>query len=301
MIEANGLQFETDCMGNGGRFALCLHGFPEHKYSWRFQLPLLADLGYRAWAPNLRGYGASSRPGGVAAYDIDHLIADVAGLYEAAEKEAPLPERVPIGHDWGAVISWAVALEKAVPLDKLIIMNVPRPALMAKGLRGWGQLKKSWYTVFFQLPWLPERLLGARGAEAVGRAFTGMAQDMTHFSEEDLKVYKDNASEPGALTAMINYYRAAARSRTMKRLSRDYVLPIDVPTLMVWGEEDMALGKELTYGTEDYVRNLTIRYLPGVSHWVQQEAPHVVNPMVATFLEGFDVPTMEALKASEKA
>ena len=295
-IKANGLTFETQAMGTGSRFALCLHGFPEHSHSWRFLAPMLADLGFTVWAPNLRGYGRTSRPKGVASYGIEHLVGDVKGLFEAAAQEMDITERVLIAHDWGAIIAWATAIERAVPLDKLIIMNVPHPTLMRRGLRRWEQVKKSWYGFYFQIPWLPERTLTARGAEAIGRAFQGMAIDKTNFSDADIEIYKQNALLPGAMTAMVNYYRAARSNPMMRRISADTSPPIDVKTLLVWGEEDTALGKELTYGTEDFVRDLTIRYLPDVSHWVQQEAPQIVNPMVATFLEGHTVPTYEELQ-----
>ena len=111
-VEANGLRFEVDVCGSGDRLALCLHGFPEHSISWRHQLPMLADLGYRAWAPNLRGYGNSSRPEGMAAYSIECLMDDVAGLIDASGAS----ETVLIAHDWGAVIAWHFAIRKLRPL-----------------------------------------------------------------------------------------------------------------------------------------------------------------------------------------
>ncbi|MDB2647288.1 alpha/beta fold hydrolase [Pseudomonadales bacterium] len=155
LVAANGLQFEVDVCGSGQRLALCLHGFPEHSFSWRFQLPMLADLGFKAWAPNLRGYGNTTRPEGMAAYRMDELIEDVAGLIEASGCE----ETVLIAHDWGAVIAWQFALRKRLPLEKLIICNVPHPQAMSDAF-GWEQLKKSWYVLFFQIPKLPEKLLG---------------------------------------------------------------------------------------------------------------------------------------------
>lgn len=293
-VEANGLRFETQKAGSGDRFALCLHGFPEHAWSWRFQLPLLAELGFTAWAPNLRGYGQTSRPPRAADYLLERLVEDAEALFVAAA-ERGVRERVLIGHDWGALIAWAVAMEGRLPLDKLVILNVPHPALMARGLRRWAQLRKSWYMAFFQLPWLPERMLGARGAEAVTRALRGRANDKTNFTPDDLAVFTRNALQPGALTAMVNYYRALPVSPLMRRLARADAAPITVKTLMIWGEDDHALGKELTYGTEDYVRDLTVRYLPGVSHWVQQEAPQLVNPMLRAFLEGRTVPAAAQL------
>lgn len=283
-VKANGLTFEVDQCGDGEKFALLLHGFPESKHSWRFQLPLLAEMGYRAWAPNLRGYGKSGRPTSVSDYHIDKLVADVAGLIDASGAK----ETVLIAHDWGAIIAWHFAIKKVRPLSRLVIMNVPHPVCFARTMRSWAQLKKSWYMFFFQIPWLPERVLGARGAEAIGKAFTEMAVDKSRFPAPVVQEYRRNAQEPGALRAMVNYYRAAMRagSKVMVPLPGT----VDVPTLMIWGEEDTALGKETTYGTEELVRDFTIRYLPGVSHWVQQEAPERVNGMLAAWLKGEPVP-----------
>jgi epoxide hydrolase 4 len=283
-IRANGIDFNVATAGTGPRLALCLHGFPESSYSWRYQMPLLAQLGYRVWAPDLRGYGGSSRPTGVAAYALENLEDDVAALIEASGAR----EVVLVGHDWGAVIAWYYAMFGRLRVSKLIIMNVPHPALMEKGLRTRRQLAKSWYIFFFQLPWIPEWGLARRGYEAIGRVFRDMAVDKSRFPDEVLRVYREAAAAPGALTAMLNYYRALIRG--IRRTRRRGIVPINVPTLMIWGEVDAALGKELTYGTEKYVSNLTLRYLPNVSHWVQQEAPETVNAMIEAWLSGRDVP-----------
>ena len=284
MVNANGLIFEVDQCGDGEKFALLLHGFPESKFSWRDQLPLLASLGYTAWAPNLRGYGKSSRPQGIPAYHIDNLVADAAALIDAAGAK----ETLLIAHDWGAVIAWQFAIRKARPLSRLIIMNVPHPACFARELRTWRQLRKSWYVFFFQLPWLPERVLTTKGAEAVQRAFTDMAVDKTRFPVAVTDEYRKTALEPGAMTAMINYYRAALRAGDAVMNPKPGT--VDTPTLMIWGEEDVALDKATTLGTDEYVKNLTLRYLPGVSHWVQQEAPEKVNAMIAAWLADQPVP-----------
>jgi pimeloyl-ACP methyl ester carboxylesterase len=283
-VQTNGISLEVDQCGTGEKFALLLHGFPESKHSWRFQMPLLAEMGYLVWAPNLRGYGKSDRPRAVSDYHIDKLVADVAGLIDASGAK----ETVLIAHDWGAIIAWHFAIRKVRPLSRLVIMNVPHPVRFAEAMRSWAQLKKSWYVFFFQIPWLPERLLAARGAEAVGRAFTDMAVDKSRFPAPVVQEYRRNALEPGAMRAMINYYRAALRAGS-KAMAPDPAT-VDVPTLMIWGEEDSALGKETTYGTEKFVADFTIRYLPGVSHWVQQEAPERVNGMLAAWLKGEPVP-----------
>jgi pimeloyl-ACP methyl ester carboxylesterase len=290
-VAANGLDFHVAAAGVGDRLALCLHGFPENWYSWRHQLPLLARQGYRAWAPDLRGYGETQRPGRIQDYALEHLLDDVAGLIDASGAR----ETLLIGHDWGAAIAWFFALRGLRPLERLVIMNVPHPALMQKSMRRFSQLRRSWYILFFQLPWLPEKLLGARGARAVGDVILRSAVDRSRFPEEVLAVYREAALRPGALTAMLNYYRALLRSGGRIRERRLGWPPIEVPTLFLWGEEDVALAKHTTYGTDAFVKDLTLRYLPGVSHWVQQEAPESVNAMLEAWLRGRPVPEADAV------
>lgn len=279
-VPAGDIDIEVLEAGRGERLALLLHGFPEHALSWRQQIPILADLGYRVWAPNGRGYGNTTRPRDVAAYDIAALLADVAALIDAAgAREVTL-----IGHDWGAAIAWFFAMHRVRPLHRLVILNVPHPALFRHALRtSWRQRLRSWYAVFFQVPWFPELLLGLGGASAVGAALAQRAGNPERFPAELLAFYRARASEPGALRAMLAWYRAAARGG-MARAMRAGFPVIDVPTLMVWGERDVALGKATTYGTHRYVSNLELHYLPGASHFVQQDAPQRVNDELRAFL-----------------
>ena len=279
MIEANGLAFMVDEAGDGDKVALLLHGFPESRFSWRHQIPMLAALGWRVIAPDLRGYGQSERPGRKQDYGIDHLVDDVAGLFEAAGAR----RRLLIGHDWGAAIAWACALDRRPPLDGLVIMNVPHPAVLARVMRSsWRQPLRSWYMGFFQLPRLPEALMTANRARAIGRAFTGMAVDKSRFPPEVTDVYRANALIPGAMTAMINYYRA-----NTGLLARWGASPpvIETPTLMIWGEADAALGIENTEGYGGLVPDFELHRLPGVSHWVQQEAPERVNAILGEWMD----------------
>jgi pimeloyl-ACP methyl ester carboxylesterase len=292
-IYANGYEFEVDVCGDGDRLALCLHGFPEHSISWRHQLPMLADEGFTAWAPNLRGYGHSARPDSMSAYAIEDLMADVAGLIDAFQQSRPgAAGTVLIAHDWGAVIAWYFAMRQIRPLEKLIICNVPHPGAMSSGGFSWEQLKRSWYIFFFQIPRLPERLLGRDGARGIGEMIRNSACNPEQFPDEIIDVYSRNAAQPGALTAMVNYYRALVRGGGARRQQQQGFPMIRVPTLMVWGEDDVALTKETTYGTDAFVDQLTIRYLPRVSHWVQQDAPDEVNAMIRAFLENRPVPEL---------
>jgi pimeloyl-ACP methyl ester carboxylesterase len=253
-VEANGLRFEVLEDGTGDRLALCLHGFPEHAISWRYQIPVLAGMGYRVWAVNQRGYGRTTRPKRVADYALPHLVDDVTALINAASAK----NVVLIGHDWGAMVAWSFAAQQRHPLDRLVIMNDPHPLCFRAALKHWRQLRKSWYVAFFQLPILPERMLTANGGAIVRRMFGGAA-----LPPDVLDIYTRQITESGAATAMLNWYRAI-RLRSSRALNLAQV--IEVPTLVVWGEQDVALDPICLNGTEHYVRDLTVKRLRGVSH-----------------------------------
>jgi pimeloyl-ACP methyl ester carboxylesterase len=289
-LEAGELCFELASCGEGERLALCLHGFPECWYSWRHQMPLLADLGYRVWAPNLRGYGRTTKPTRLQDYAIEKLVDDVAALVDAAAAASVTL----ISHDWGGVIAWYFAMRKVRPLERLVIMNAPHPVAAEPAFRTWKQLKSSWYAMFFQLPWLPEALLRSRGYRAVGEAMRRTSVNPERFPDEAMAVCRDAASQPGALTGMLNYYRAFVRGGGSARQKRLGTPVIDTPTLMIWGEQDVALTKATTYGTDAYVSDLTLRYLPDASHWVQQDEPDAVNGLLAAWLGGEPVPEVGA-------
>ncbi|MGJ3646963.1 alpha/beta fold hydrolase [Sphingomonas sp. GlSt437] len=279
-LTANGIDFELAEAGvdNGrDRLALCLHGFPELNLSWRYQMPMLAAQGWRVWAPNLRGYGTTTRPTGIAAYHLDRLCEDVAALIDASGAR----EVMLVAHDWGAIIAWTFAIRRIRPLSRLVIMNVPHPLVFQRELKHWRQIRRSWYVYFFQLPWLPERGLTRRGGAAIRRVFRDMAIDKSRFPRELLNLYAAASCQPGAATAMVNYYRANFRDGAYFKAGDGRV---DVPTLMIWGEEDTALNIRCTEGTDAYCADFRLERLPQVSHWVQQEAPERVNEIVAAWL-----------------
>ena len=280
-VEANGQRFELAEAGSGNRLALCLHGFPELHYSWRFQIPMLVERGYRVWAPNMRGYGGSSRPTGIDAYALDQLTEDVAALIDASGAD----EVTLIAHDWGAIVAWAFAIRKLRPLARLVILNVPHPMVGQREIKHWRQFKKSWYIFFFQIPWLPEKLLGRNDAKGVGQLVARSSCDQSKFGPDVQAMYSAAAARPGALTAMLNYYRALVRRNDSVDLGDGR---IETPTLMIWGEEDVALNIRCTEGTEEWVPNLELHRLPGVSHWVQQEAPDTVNEILGDWLARTD-------------
>jgi pimeloyl-ACP methyl ester carboxylesterase len=285
-VTANGINFEVLTMGTGDRLALCLHGFPEHAFSWRFQMPLLAKLGYRVWAPNLRGYGATDSPSGVEFYQTETLVADVAGLIEAAGAR----ETLLIGHDWGGFLAWMVAMRHPRLIDRLVILNVPHPACFIREFGRPAQLLRSWYMLFFQIPVVPEFLMGIRHARLIARAIRLTSSDPARFPKEVTEVYRRNAARKGGLTAMLNWYRALLYGGGLRRC-RDSGFPkIQAPTLLLWGGADNFFTTRTRLGYEDFVVDLTYRVLPGVSHWVQQEAPEAVNAMLEAWLSGTRVP-----------
>ncbi|GAA3760087.1 alpha/beta fold hydrolase [Terriglobus aquaticus] len=279
-IEANGLRFEVLTCGTGPRLALCLHGFPEVADSWRQQMPALAPLGYRVWAPNQRGYGKTSRPPHVSDYAIEHLMADVAALIDASGA----PEVVLIAHDWGALVAWTFATRRIRPLRALAILNVPHPVCFARELRrNPGQMLRSWYMLFFQIPWLPEWLLSRRGGAPVRQMMLRSSTSPATFPRDLLDLCAANAAQPGAARAMIHWYRAFLRGGFRRQLRLGFP-PITVPVLLIWGMADVALSYATTHGTEEFAPNLTRVDLAGVSHWVQQDATAACNSALAQFL-----------------
>jgi len=274
-IVTNGVKLHYVTQGEGP-LMLMLHGFPEFWYSWRHQIPEFAK-NFKVVALDLRGYNDSDKPEDKSAYVMAEFIKDVEGVIKGLGYD----KCILVGHDWGGAIAWNFAYAHPEMVERLIVLNLPHPAKFAAGFRTPQQLLRSSYIFFFQLPWLPELLLQSADYGAIETAFTNMAVNKSAFTAADLDAYKDAAAKRGALTAMLNYYRNVLQQRL---LSSDWSV-LEVPTLMIWGEDDAALGKELTQGTEAYVRNFSIRYISGCSHWVQQEQPQLVNQYMREFLE----------------
>lgn len=258
---------------------LMLHGFPELAYSWRHQLPFLADLGYRAVAPDLRGYGGSDRPDGVEAYAVPALIGDVTGLIDALGGEVHL-----VGHDWGGGLAWVTAAMARGKVRSLTILNAPHPVASAEARRtSPAQRAKSWYMLLFQFPGIAEQWLAADDwAEMRSMVFDNAAPGT--FSKDDVRVFLDAFSKEGALTAAINYYRANMPPEAWLRPPPQ--LPeVRVPTMIVWGDGDDYLGRELLdRSAAKCATPPRVHVLPGVSHWVQQEAPDAVNAHLRDWL-----------------
>ncbi len=268
-----------------GPLVVLLHGFPEFWYSWRHQIPVLAER-FRVVAPDMRGYNQTEKPVGVMQYRLSNLMEDVRGLIEhLGESRAVL-----VAHDWGGGVAWPFAAFYPDMVDRLVILNCPPPAVLIRHLMtNRAQLRRSYYMFLFQLPWLPELALRAFDYRLVEKAFRGWAVDKSAFTDRDIRMFKEAAAKPGALTGGINYYRAAFRQflRSPRESSRPQA-KVRCPTLVIWAEEDRALGKELTHDFQSEVDGpLTIKYIPGCSHWVQQERPREVNSMIMEFLADY--------------
>jgi pimeloyl-ACP methyl ester carboxylesterase len=188
-----------------GPLVVLLHGFPEFWYGWRRQLQPLAAAGFRVVAPDMRGYNLSSRPDGVAAYDIGRLSADIAGLIHERGAESALL----VGHDWGGSVAWATAMAHPQVVDRLAILNAAHPRKLSQGLHHPGQLRKSWYFFFFDLPELPESVVQADHWHFF-RSFLRDAQPA--YTPQEIDRYIEAWSQPGAATGMINYYRSSVRA-----------------------------------------------------------------------------------------
>ena len=280
-VRANDLSFRVATAGTGDRLVLCLHGFPESAISWRHQMQPLAQSGYRVWAPDLRGYGETARPTGIEAYSIESLMEDVSGLLDAAQ----MKRAILVGHDWGGIIAWYYAMRHPSRVEALVIMNAPHPACFEREVRRWRQLRRSWYMGFFQMPRLPELALSAGRGYVIGQIFERMALDRTHMPNDVVDVYRQQACEPGALTAMINYYRAAFRGGGAWRQRSLGYQKITIPTLVIWGFQDQALVAHNLDGLSEWVTDLTVMTMADAGHFVHEDKPEQVTRHLLTWLQ----------------
>jgi pimeloyl-ACP methyl ester carboxylesterase len=258
-----------------GPLVVLLHGFPEFWYSWRRQLPALAAAGFHVVAPDMRGYNLSDKPAGWRSYDVESLAGDVAGLIRHFGE----PRANVVGHDWGAAVAYGVAMYHPELVERLAILNVPHTERMLHGFRTLRQLRKSWYMFFFQIPGLPEAVARRDGFAFAKR--TLRSDSPASFSDADLERYVEAWSQPGALTTMIDYYRAALR--TSPRATLRQLRPVQAPTLVIWGERDRHLGAELAEPLPKWVPNVRVERLPQATHWVHHEEPARVNELLAGF------------------
>jgi epoxide hydrolase 4 len=255
-----------------GPLVVLLHGFPEFWFGWRLQIAPLVAAGFRVVAPDTRGNNLSSKPGGVDAYTVDKLADDINGFIRSLGAESAMV----VGHDWGGSIGWAMAMSHPEVVDRLVILDAAHPRRLNEALRTPAQLKRSWYFFFFQPPDLPERSVRSRN----WHFFRNFLRDARPpYAQEEMDRYIEAWSQPGAATAMLNYYRAAVRKPSPP------IRPVSAPTLVIWGQRDRYLGRKLAEPHHDDVPNLDhVERLPDASHWVHHDAAGRVNQLLIDFL-----------------
>jgi pimeloyl-ACP methyl ester carboxylesterase len=277
MITTNGVRLHVVQAGPPeGKLMLMLHGFPEFWYGWRRQIDHFAARGWRVMAPDQRGYNISEKPPGIAAYTRDKLAADVIGLIDAAGVE----RCTLVAHDWGAVVGWWAAMEYPERIEKLVILNVPHPVVSDRTIgKDWEQTLKSWYIFAFQIPWLPEAAASIGNFDTAVRAIQGAMRPGT-FSEDEWAEYRRAWAQPGAFSAMLNWYRAAGQIRTP--LPKDRYLKM--PTRIIWGAQDIALIREGAEMSMEFVPTGDLIFIEEAGHFVQHEEPERVNHLIEAFV-----------------
>ena len=260
-----------------------LHGFPEFWYSWRHQIPFF-EKHFKVVAPDLRGYGETDAPKDIREYRIDKLVTDIVELIHSLGKE----KAIIVGHDWGGIIGWSIAMIAPGVVEKLIVMNAPHPASYQKNaFNNLAQMQKSWYIFFFLLQKVPEKVLSGNNFEILKHMFELSIKRRDGFTQNDVQEYVSSwRREGGGITGGINYYRANLNAEFWENLAESIPFPkIRSPVLMIWGEDDLFLGKELTENTKEFVEApFSIKFISNCGHWVQQEAPKEVNQIMSEFL-----------------
>ena len=276
-LATNGIQLHAVEAGpRDGPLVILLHGFPEFWWGWRRQIEPLAAAGLHVLAPDQRGYNLSDRPAGVAAYDLDTLAAEVIGLADAAGQRKVML----VGHDWGGLVAWWTASRHPHRVDRLVVLNAPHPAVMGAYMRRHpSQMLRSSYVGFFQLPFIPERLLAAGDFALMRRALRRSSRPGT-FSPEDLGRYAGAWARPGALTGMLNWYRALRLRPAIAHAA------VEAPTLLIWGGQDRFLERGLAERSLALCRAGRPLWLDEASHWVHLEKPEIVNLAMLRFLTG---------------
>ena len=254
-----------------GPLVVLLHGFPEFWYGWHEQIRPLAEAGYRVVVPDQRGYNRSDKPEDVDAYGVEALARDVVALVDGHDRERAHV----VGHDWGAAVGWWTALAHPDRVRSLTAVNVPHPSVMAEELRrSWRQRLRSWYVLAFQLPGLPERVARAGDWRLPVRSMRRSSLPGT-FSEDDFERYRAAWGQPGAFRAMVNWYRAAARSRPEPATET-----VEPPTLVVWGARDEFLARSMAPRSVERCANGRLKSFEDATHWVHHEYPERISRLL---------------------
>lgn len=261
-----------------GPFLIFLHGFPEFSYGWRNQIEHFAQAGFHVFAPDQRGYNLSAKPAGVHNYAMSKLMTDVVELISELTKKYGKKKVFLVGHDWGAAVAWSLATFYPQILDRLVILNVPHPGVMKKSMN-FRQLLKSWYMIFFQIPFLPEFLMRQSGYRMLFGSLIQTSNPKT-FSRTEIEQYIQAWKQPGALTAMINWYRALRVKEILPKAHQT----IPIPVLILWGKKDAFLSSYLADLSLKKCQNGKLVYFEDATHWVQHEKPAEINQAIEDFI-----------------
>ena len=256
----DGLEFDVVDEGpEDGEVVLLLHGFPERATCWRHVAPLLHEAGYRTLAPDQRGYSRGARPPRRRDYRVKHLVSDVVALVERAGG----PVHV-VGHDWGAVVAWALAIRRPDLVRSLVAVSVPHPTAFARALLTSRQFRRSWYMAMFNVPFLAERLAATPG----GRFDVNMKR--TGMTDDDVARFRAEMVDDGALHYALGWYRALP----LGDLATASDVRVTVPTTMVWSNRDGAIDRAGVNATVRYVdADYELVVLDGASHWIPTQEP----------------------------
>lgn len=276
-IETNGIRLHAAAEGpEDGQLVVLLHGFPEFWYGWIHQIGPLAKKGYRVVAPDLRGYNLSEKPEGIEQYTLDKLKDDVAGVIRHFGRE----RAIVVGHDWGGAVAWHLAATEPDLVELLIAVNIPHPKAMPRVMtKNPLQWLKSSYMAFFQIPELPEKALAADYFKTMVGSLVSTSRPGT-FSEEELERYKEAWAQPGALTGMLNWYRALRQGSMHQTPDRK----ITVPVRLIWGIGDQFLSPMLAKESMNFCEDGELVFVGEATHWVHHEQAHILNMLIDRFI-----------------
>jgi len=267
-IKTNGIQLHTAFAGpEDGEPVILLHGFPEAWFGWKNQIEPLVQAGFRVIVPDQRGYNLSDKPIGVDQYQMAILVDDILGLADKLGYE----RFSMAGHDFGAMVSWSLALRAPERIKRMVIANVPHPAVFQSYLKTHpAQMLKSWYAMFFQVQRLPERFVKSGN----WKFLIGAMPD--YWGESQYERYRESWDQPGAITAMINWYRATFGRSKSSRVDNT----IQVPTLIIWGKKDPHLSYQMAPLSRDFCLDCELVYFEDATHWVQHDKALEVSQLL---------------------
>ena len=279
VFHINGIALHVVLAGPAtGKPLILLHGFPEFWFAWRRQIDHFVSSGYRVIVPDQRGYNLSDKPAGIGSYSIDLLAKDVVGVLDSVA----VSKAFVVGHDWGAAVTWYMAARYPERVRRAAMLSVPHPRVFIKNLiTNPAQLRRSWYKLFFQLPWLPECMLRRRDWALLVRVLRNTSPPGV-FSDPDLEQYKESWARNGALTAMLNWYRAALLRPSKLALDPE-ASRVKVPALLIWGKNDQFVGAAMARESLQYCDDGHLEMFETATHWVQHEEPAQVSALLSQF------------------